>query len=277
MVEQTPPGRICAAKPLGGVKVILYSPRVKSVITAALLAGIHGETAVVKAEATTEDLFADQCSHDADNEDFNKMVTIYATTFGVSLTWLEEAPGLQLKRLIQLNLRHNPPDFPLILRAVNEALRHGPQYCLQCVSPAARKFTNRAKAVLHEVQRMLGFIRFVPKDEQTLVAKPLLFHNTAYLILRRFQERYPAHKLILILDDCAVSLFHHQFKKEPNVSYLPYIKDPATEELWRRYYRSQYIDSRKNITLARQHIPQKYWDWLSEGQMLKTEKGETPE
>ncbi|HBS60570.1 MAG: DUF4130 domain-containing protein [Bacillota bacterium] len=257
--------------------MILYSPRIKSVLAAALLAGIHGETAVAKTAAPPEGLFADQCSHDADHEHLNKIVPLYETTFATTLGWLEEAPGLQLKRLIQLNLRHNPPDFPLILQAVSEALRHGPQYCLQCVSPAARKFTNRANAVQREVHRMLGFIRFVPKDEQTLVAKPLLFHHTADLILRRFQGRYPAHKLVLILDNCAVSLFHQQLSKEPAAPYLPYIKDPAAEELWRRYYQSQYINSRKNIPLARQHIPQKYWDWLNEGQMLKTEKDENPE
>lgn len=121
---------------------------------------------------------------------------------------------------------------------------------------------------------MLGFIRFVPMDEHTLVAKPLLFHQTADLILRRFAGRYPDSKLVLVLDNCALSLVRHQLKKECITPYLPYLRDPETEELWRRYYQSQYINTRKNIPLAQHHIPQKYWDWLTEGKILKTEKGE---
>ena len=41
--------------------------------------------------------------------------------------------------------------------------------------------------------------------------------------------------------------------------------------LWETYYRSQYIEARKNIRLASRFIPKKYWDWLPEGKILKQE------
>lgn len=252
--------------------MILYSPQVKSIINAAMLAKIHGDITVAKTQQEDGGLFMHQSGLDADIHDFKKVAADYTTAFGPDLNWLEKNPGVQLKQLIQLNLRHQPPDFPLILTVITEALQYGPQYCLQCLSPAARKFANRARAVQHEVHRMLGFIRFTPMNEKTLIAEPKLYHNTADLILRRFQGRYPDYKLVLILDNYAISIFQHQLKKEDAHPYLPYLNDDKTEELWRQYYQSQYIETRKNITLAQQHLPQKYWDWMTEGDILKSHK-----
>jgi probable DNA metabolism protein len=252
--------------------MILFSPQVKSIFTAALLAGIHGDIAVAKTQQENGGLFIHHNSLDADTHDLEKTALTYTSAFGTNLDWLEQTPGIQLKELIQLNLRHRPVNFTLILAAITEALQFGPQYCLQCLSPTARKFADQARIVAHEVHRMLGFIRFTPMDENTLLAKPKLFHHTADLILRQFQGRYPEYKLVLILDNCALAIFRRQLIKEAAEPYLPYLTDAKAEELWHKYYQSQYIDTRKNIPLAQQRIPQKYWDWLGEGKILKAEK-----
>lgn len=253
--------------------MILFSPQVKSILTAVLLAGIHGDIAMAKTEQDNGGLFTHQGNLDADTYNLEKTALTYTSAFGANLDWLDKAPGAQLKQIIQFNLRHRPPNFALIQTAIAEALQFGPQYCLQCLSPTARKFVNQAGIVAHEVHRMLGFIRFTPMEEKTLLAKPKLFHHTADLILRRFQRRYPGYKLVLILDDCAMTIFRRQLSKEAPEPYLPYLTDAKAEELWHKYYQSQYIDTRKNIPLAQRRIPQKYWDWLSEGEILKTEKG----
>lgn len=256
--------------------MILFSPQVKSIFTAALLAGIHGDIAVAKTDHTAGSLFTDQTALDADSHDLKKTALAYTASFGSSLDWLEKAPGLQLKQITQLNLRHQSPNFNLILTAITEALRFGPQYCLQCLSPAARKFANQASIVQQEIHRMLGFIRFTPMNEHTLVARPKLFHHTADLILRNFQGRYPEYKLVLVMDHYAIAIFRRQLSKEAAQPYLPYLEDAKTEALWRQYYQSQYIDTRKNIALARQHIPQKYWDWMTEGEILQGHKDAKP-
>lgn len=256
--------------------MILFSPQVKSILTAAMLAQIRSDIAMAKTEQAEENLFsARQTDDDADNYDLGIVSEIFTATFGAKLDWLEQSQGIRLKQIIQLNLRHCPANYALILKVITEALQHGPQYCLQCVSASARKFANQASDVQHEVHRMLGFIRFTPMDETTLVAKPKLFHHTADLILRSFEKRYPLYKLVLVLDDCALTIFRHQVSKESAQPYLPYVTDTQTEELWRRYYQSQNIDSRRNIKLAQQRIPQKYWDWLREGAILKQIKQDT--
>jgi len=252
--------------------MISYSPKVLSILIAAILAKIHSDIAVIKDPNAIQGLFAVGAEFDADTYYLPELLKTYQSAFKISITWLEAAPGQQLKQLIQLNLRYQPTDHALILKAITEALEFGPQYCLQGVSSAARKFAKRARSVQHEVHRMLGFVRFVPQGEHTLVTKPKLQHQTSDLILRSFQPRYPEHKLVLILDDYAISIFHHTLKKEASGPYLACLEDNTTKELWNRYYQSQYIETRSNITLAQQRIPLKYWDWMQEGEILKNPK-----
>jgi probable DNA metabolism protein len=253
--------------------MISYSPKVLSILIAAILAKIHGDIAIVKGPDAVQGMFSVVTALDADTYYLPEMLINYQSAFNTSIAWLEAAPGQHLKQLIQLNLRYHPVDPALILKAITEALEFGPQYCLQGVSPAARKFANRARAVQHETHRMIGFVRFIPFGDHTLVTKPKLVHNTSDLILRGFQTRYPEHKLVLILDGYAVSIFRHTLKKEAVEPYLTCLEDDSTKELWNRYYQSQYIETRPNITLAQQRIPQKYWDWMQEGEILKNHKG----
>jgi probable DNA metabolism protein len=252
--------------------MIVFSPQVSAILKTAMLKHIHGDIATAKDQISDFGLFTAEILMDADIYDIFDTATIYEQKFAVKLDWLEEISGKQVKHLIQSNLRYNPKDYALILEAVTQALIQGPQYCLQCVSPVARKFHNQARAVQHEVHKMLGFIRFKPANKHTLVTQPKLFHHTADLILKAFQPRYPEYKLVIVLEEYALTLYQGLLKKEPSQEYLPFLQDDGVEQLWDRYYQSQYIESRKNIALAQKCIPQKYWDWMQEGQILNEHK-----
>lgn len=252
--------------------MISYSPQVHSVLIAAMLAKVHGDIAVLKGTASPPGLFAAE-TRNADNYSLPEVVKDYQSAFNLDIAWLNTGYGQQLKQLIQLNLRHNSTNYAVIMQAITEALEFGPQHCLQGVSPASRKFANQARTVQHEVHRMLGFVRFAAKGDRLLVTKPQLEHNTADLILRGFQPRYPDHKLVLLLDGYAVSIYNYQLNKEAAEPYLDCLEDNATKDVWKHYYQSQYIETRPNIALAQQRIPQKYWDWMEvEGEILKSNK-----
>jgi hypothetical protein len=55
-------------------------------------------------------------------------------------------------------------------------------------------------------------------------------------------------------------------------AYKKYLKEDIYDSVWEEYYKSQYIEPRKNIKLAAAKIPKKYWDWMPEGKILKGEE-----
>jgi hypothetical protein len=103
------------------------------------------------------------------------------------------------------------------------------------------------------------------------VAQPKLFHDTADLILRQFAPRYPGTRLVLLLPDTALALAGGAITTVSPADYAGVVANDPFAATWESYYRSQYIESRKNIVLAQRHIPKKYWDWLPEGQIIAHE------
>jgi hypothetical protein len=79
--------------------------------------------------------------------------------------------------------------------------------------------------------------------------------------------------VVLVLDTQALCFYQGKIfslDARPFREFLAKKDDYST--LWEQYYKSQYIEDRKNIRLAQKVIPQKYWDWLQEGNILAEEK-----
>ena len=176
--------------------------------------------------------------------------------------------------MVLFNLRNSARDSErVIFAALTEAVRNGPASCICGRSRASAVFRRRSREVGNEIHRLLGLIRFQETADGDLVAKPQLAHQTADLLLRKFQLRYPNRRLLFILPQGALCCRHGQ------LSFCALQDLPATmlnptddfTNLWETYYRSQYIEARKNIRLASRFIPKKYWDWLPEGKILKQE------
>ena len=233
-----------------------------------MLAEIYNDLPCLKGEEQSLGLFGYTSAHDADNIATQKLVSRLAE-IGIQANWLLANPGKTLAKNIAANLRYNSPDrTPLIFGAVEEALRHGYNYAFNNIGDISRVFLQRYRTVAHEVHRMLGFIRFHPVPDGSLVAKPKLFHNTADLILRQFVPRYPGTRLVLLLANKALILDNGNLLSAPPEDFLPFIQNDPFNETWEKYYQSQYITTRKNSALAQRVIPKKYWDWLAEGRML---------
>ena len=134
-------------------------------------------------------------------------------------------------------------------------------------------FRRRSREVGNEVHRLLGLIRFQETADGDLVAKPQLAHQTADLLLRKFQLRYPNRRLLFVLPQGALCCQQGQLSFLALQDLPAPVLNPTDDfaNLWETYYRSQYIEARKNIRLASRFIPKKYWDWLPEGKILKQE------
>lgn len=252
--------------------VILCSPAAGSIIKAAILAEIHHDLPCFHGEEADLGLFSYTGSLDADKAVMASLLKELRTECGLDANWLLAKPGQALARVITANLRYTAPDgAALIFAAVEQALRYGHDYCLCGISDVAKIFIGRARSVSREVHKMLGFIRFQPGPDNLLIAKPQLFHNTADLILKQFATRYPQTKLVFLLPDKALVLEDGHIQTVPAENYAAYTEADEFTLAWETYYQSQYIATRKNMTLAQRVIPKKYWNWLEEGKFLYAE------
>lgn len=252
--------------------MIICSPSPWPIIKAALLAQIYNDLPCFHGEQDSLGLFRDTAVHNADTASLTTLSKQLSTVCGLDAGWLLDSPGQTLARLVAANLRYQASDrAAVIFAAAEQALRYGHSYCFCGIGDISRIFISRAKVVSHEVHKMLGFIRFTPAPNNTLVAKPKLFHQTADLILKKFAARYPNTRLVLIVDDLALVLKDGLIAELPAAAYLPYAEDRAFATAWETYYQSQYIAARKNIKLAQHAIPKKYWNWLAEGKILENE------
>ena len=245
-----------------------------SMMKAALLSELTGQTPAFRTTCEQPDLFSLSEELDADSCAFPALIDELTLRTGNDYAWLGRQQGRRLALMILFNLRnraHKCSD--LVFAALSEALRYGPGYCICGRGDASRIFRRRSREVGTEIHRMMGLIRFNNTPEGDLVAHPLLFHNTADILLRKFQRRYPAQRLLFVLPEGALCCEQGQLY-EVSVQDFPVSLWKQTDDfaaLWETYYRSQYIPARKNIRLASHFIPKKYWDWLPEGRILKQE------
>lgn len=253
------------------MNVICCSLTPTAIIKATLLGLLHNDIPCIQGEETSLGLFGLTGTYSADTASLPDLIEELAAR-GVPAAWLQKDQGAHLRRLIAGSLRYSAPDrSSLAFAATEEAVRHGPDYCLNGIGQVSRQLLTRYRVVGHEVHKMTGFVRFHPAGEGVLAARPRLFHDTADLLLRQFTPRYPAYRLVLILPDHALAWEAGRFFPVDPASYATYVDSDPFTATWEEYYRSQYIATRKNIALAKRLLPRKYWEYLSEGSILADE------
>ncbi|WP_418792134.1 DUF4130 domain-containing protein [Phosphitispora sp. TUW77] len=205
------------------------------------------------------------------------------------LKWVNSKKAGHLAESVFYASRYDAPDkYSLILKVLSQALEHGPDYVLSKVSKDARKMFNRSRRVCMEAHRANGFIRLTPVENANnrfMVGKADFKHDIADLVLHYFSSRHRGWKIYLITGNnlqagntCRPTAFIEQTAyylesgavKTTSLANLPFdFPEDEFDKLWKCYYESQYIEGRKNLALARKHLPQKYWTWVPEGNLLK--------
>ena len=239
--------------------MILCSPTPVSIIKASLLSQIYNDLPCFKGEQESLGLFMHTDAKNADKATLAPLIALLQETCSLNTSWLTTTPGKTLTHFIAANLRYHSLDrAAVIFAAVEQALRYGHTYCLCGIGSISNIFVARAKAVFYEIHKMLGFIRFHPAPDHTLVAQPKLFHQTADLILRKFVVMYPRSRLVLVLAEQAVVMEHGHITSVPASNYLAYVKNDDFSKTWQIYFQSQYIATHKNINKARTILPKKF-------------------
>jgi len=254
--------------------MILCSANPESILKAALLAELTGMTPELRSPAKQPTLFSHVDEIHADSFTLTKLIADLSRKTGLDYTWIGHYQGRHIALMILLNLRNRSHDCsPIVFAALSESLRNGPGYCICGRGQASYDFRRRSRDVGNEIHRMMGLIRFDETVDGDFVARPQLFHQTADILLQKFQLRYPNRRLFFIFPTEALCCEQNSIRRIEMQDMTPALLN-ATDDfaaLWDTYYRSQYIPARKNIRLAAHFIPKRYWDWLPEGKILKQE------
>ncbi|RXJ50653.1 TIGR03915 family putative DNA repair protein [Gelidibacter gilvus] len=139
------------------------------------------------------------------------------------------------------------------------------------------KISQIAKSVGREKHRMEAFVRFKLTKDDIYFANIEPDFDVLPLISKHFKSRYADQKWIIYDLKRQYGLYYDLEKVEMMNLTLPENFDPTQtaseyftpsemefQTLWQNYFQSTNIVARKNIKLHIQHVPKRYWKYLSE-------------
>ena len=145
--------------------------------------------------------------------------------------------------------------------------------------PSVMAISKMDKSVNREKHRMKAFIRFQETADGIFYAPVEPDYNVLPLIISFFKNRYADQKWIIYDLKRHYGLFYDLEKVEAiTMEYLPEIKSAQANKellhgkeelyalLWNDYFKSTNIPARKNMKLHIQHVPKRYWKFLTEKQ-----------
>jgi probable DNA metabolism protein len=141
--------------------------------------------------------------------------------------------------------------------------------------------SQMAHKVRREKHRMEAFIRFQKSSDGLFFALIHPDYNVLPLVIRHFKNRY-ADQAWLIYDERRKYGIHYDLTQvrevrldfKPTRDLSPAGPDITMEDkealfslLWKTYFKSTNIVERKNMKLHLQHVPKRYWRYLTEKEL----------
>lgn len=185
--------------------------------------------------------------------------------------------GEALKEIYRAFLSEIDGIETVLLQYVQYAFSSSPSMEADFSHPAVLTVTTTAKKVWREKHRMEAFVRFQKTKDGLYYAIIEPDHNVLPLIAAHFAARYADQKW-MIYDGRRKYGIHYDLHTVTNVA-ISFSGDagngkdisPAYDEqedvfqqLWQQYFKSVNIVSRKNTKLHIQHMPRRYWKYLTE-------------
>lgn len=138
------------------------------------------------------------------------------------------------------------------------------------------RLSELVQMVRRERHRMEAFVRFQKLGDGTFYAAIEPDFNVLPLLIKHFQDRYADQKWVIYDHKRKYGIYYDLQKveymeidfstggnlKEPSGVYFE--DEGLYQHLWKNYFNSVNIPSRKNIKLHLRHIPHRYWKNLTE-------------
>jgi len=209
---------------------------------------------------------------------FGEQITVYTDATQAQRVWkkLQVLIGWEgLHSIRQVYLSEIPEMEQVILGTVRYALLQGQDVLSDYGHPDILRLRQIARMVHREKHRMEAFVRFqLTKDELYYSVIDPDF-NVLPLILAHFEGRY-ADQRWLIYDQRRKYGIYYDLHTTAFVDLTPDValdqpgmeilneEEPLYQLLWKDYFHHVNIPSRKNTKLHLQHVPKRYWKYLTE-------------
>lgn len=178
------------------------------------------------------------------------------------------------------------------LSELPEAYNHLFQFCcyiFQNDKGAEQNYGNEhvislskfAKSVEREKHRMEAFIRFQKTADGMFYAHIDPDFNVLPLISNHFKNRYADQQWIIYdlkrhyglyynlnnVEEITINFADKLEKKSLSNGFMDH-EESLYADLWKDYFKSTNIVARKNMKLHTQHVPKRYWKYLTEKQVF---------
>lgn len=148
--------------------------------------------------------------------------------------------------------------------------------------PAVMALAQAERSVNREAHRMKAFIRFQETADGIFYASVEPDFNVLPLISNFFKKRYADQRWIIYdlkrkyglyydLENVTEIVLDQLPEVKSNNSLAPDLLDGKEQRyglLWNDYFKSTNIPARKNMKLHIQHVPKRYWKYLTEKRNL---------
>lgn len=139
------------------------------------------------------------------------------------------------------------------------------------------ELSQKLKMIEREKHRMEAFVRFQLTKDKLYYSVVEPDFNVLPLILPHFKDRYADQRWLIFdvkrqygiyydLTDVEIVTFHEQESQQLKVPAMQVLQEDEAvyQTLWKDYFKSTNILSRKNTKLHVQHVPKRYWKYLTE-------------
>ncbi len=211
----------------------------------------------------------------------SEAVSVHTHTERAARVWkkvLNQLSPIAIQQLMACWLSELPGTDMLILRYLKKAIDSPGNISLNFSDPEVLAVTSIAKKVQYEKMRMVQFVRFQKTEDETYVAPIEPEFNVLPLITNHFQDRFADQKW-LIFDVRRKYGYYYDLKEtreirftgDENDLFSGKVKESLLSEdeksfqsLWKAYFKAIAIKERINPKLHRQHMPKRYWKYLTE-------------
>lgn len=180
-----------------------------------------------------------------------------------------------ISQLLRVYFSELPEMERLILSAIRQSVQHPNENILQNFADNdILKISKICKSVSRERHRMTAFVRFEKMQDGVYFAKIDPDFNVLPLIRKHFKDRYADQKWMIYDLRRHYGLFYNLeqcdfFYPDEKLNLHKYQEKFHDEEkkyqtLWQSYFKKTNIIERKNTKLHIQHVPKRYWKYLTE-------------
>ena len=174
-----------------------------------------------------------------------------------------------LKRVFYAYLSELPQAGIAILKYLELGFKMGGDVDLNLANSHVLTIDNIVKKLGKERHRLTGLLRFKKLDNDILYGQLEPDFNVIALLAPHFQKRLGNEKFIIHDLKRGIAVFYNKEEWivrdiEAWEGFLVKDSEEIYEDLWRTYFKSISIQSKKNSKLQKRNMPMKYWKYLTE-------------